>query len=583
MSLTKSDIRYKNLYDALTAHEAYCEYMFSYGSKKGDFENINFDLLQTIYSGFSLTQLMDKYLIKDGEKMVSTLIPEALKKLVEQVAVYNGNGYTIGELSYCDECKVLEKIRNKIAHGDFIIRDGEIIFEENGKEGRIKLNNFLTLVALFESEIENCTFNLPYTKVFNKICNKEQFTKITNEKEMDNLCSNLYRVEITDKPMFTARNMKYIEIMQGLYGVIEKALDAFDVEELDSILNDISLEAKKRGIELKVSIKNIKKLECYPHIKEKFIDEMYANEKLRIHQQVNRINNFAYILSNGQYQKKDIRKGFQLNRFLIEKLKENPELKMKEIIEQNPNISPLFLYHMDSAVISSILAGFNAIYEYGLEKGLTPTESNKLISLFEGKSIDFSKLDLEELDYIEDSEEREYTLDKTFEDIEMRKSKLLNEADRKISKTESILEQYKLNCKNQEEFRLVKLETDVKREKEEKKKIQIYYDELNEFLKELDLKEYTKNFNIITHMRNAIAHGNVFVDAYSMDIGETNVIFRDYDNDGKLVYEKVLNLKEFVLLFRTRNLETLKRFIKDNISDKTLIDGSCSVKKKKSF
>ena len=34
MSLTKSDIRYKNLYEALTAHEAYCEYMFSYGSKK---------------------------------------------------------------------------------------------------------------------------------------------------------------------------------------------------------------------------------------------------------------------------------------------------------------------------------------------------------------------------------------------------------------------------------------------------------------------------------------------------------------------------------------------------------------------
>lgn len=577
--MAKSDIRYKNLYDALIAHEAYCEYMFSYGTKRGNFENINFDLLQTIYAGFALTQLMDKFLIKDGEKIVSTLIPGALKAIIKNVAVDNGNGYTIGELSYCDECKVLEKIRNKIAHGDFIIKDGEIIFEEKGKEGKIKILDFLKFVFIFENEAEKCTINSPYTKVFNEICNKEKFTKITNEEEFDEMCCNLYRVEITDMPMYESRNMKYMEMMNDLYKVIEKAIEAFDDKKLIKALNEISLVARKRGIELKFSIKNIKELECYPNIKEKFIDEMYANSELKVSQQVNRINNMAYILSNGQYQKMDIRKGFQLNRYLIDELKESPELTIHDLSKQSLEISTLFLYHMDSAVISSILAGFNAIYEYGLEKGLTNRENNILISTFEGESIDFSKLDLEEFDYIDETEEREYTLDKALEDIEMKKNKLINLANKKIQIAENILEQYKLNCEHKEESKLTKLESGVKKEKEEMENIKSYFDDLNVFLKQLDLKEYIKNFNIITHIRNAIAHGNVFVDAYSMDIGETNVILRDYDNNGNLVYEKILSLKEFVLLFRTKNLEFIKRFIRDNMSDKSLIDGPCLVKK----
>ena len=126
-----NDSRYENLSDALISHFSYCRFIETYGEEKIDFQNINFDLLQTITSGCLLTLLMDDYFKKENSKTTSILMPEMTKYLTKIVAESNGKGYTLGDLMYHDECTVLEKIRNKLAHGDFIVKDGQIIFEEN--------------------------------------------------------------------------------------------------------------------------------------------------------------------------------------------------------------------------------------------------------------------------------------------------------------------------------------------------------------------------------------------------------------------------------------------------------------------
>jgi len=180
-----NDTRYKNLYDALTSHIDYCNFIETYGEDNVNFENTNFDLLQTIYGAFSLTLLIDDYFVVQNNTINCKLIPNVVQQLIEKIAVYNGHGYTVGDLMYKDEYTVLEKVRNKLAHGDFIIRNGEIVFEENKLEGRIRVDKFLSFITTFETEAPQYTLSNPYTKVFNKTENLNRARKITNQKDID--------------------------------------------------------------------------------------------------------------------------------------------------------------------------------------------------------------------------------------------------------------------------------------------------------------------------------------------------------------------------------------------------------------
>ena len=104
-----------------------------------------------------------------------------------------------------------------------------------------------------------------------------------------------------------------------------------------------------------------------------------------------------------------------------------------------------------------------------------------------------------------------------------------------------------------------------------KEELEAKIERLKKFEEKFDLDKYTRNINIITHIRNAVAHGNVFVDSYENDITETDIILRDYLND-EIVYEKKIKVKDFVMLFRIDNVQNIYNFIISNIKDKTLVD-----------
>jgi len=565
-----NDTRYKNLYDALTSHIDYCNFIETYGEDNVNFENTNFDLLQTIYGAFSLTLLIDDYFVVQNNTINCKLIPNVVQQLIEKIAVYNGHGYTVGDLMYKDEYTVLEKVRNKLAHGDFIIRNGEIVFEENKLEGRIRVDKFLSFITTFETEAPQYTLSNPYTKVFNKTENLNRARKITNQKDIDYLCNNLYRVEMTDTPIFPkTRDSNYIQIINMFYDTLKKKLITLSAKELDEYIKKNIPILKKYGIHMKYSIQNVKKLSYYENIKEKYMDMADVYERLSINEQINRINNLVYILGNGRYQKLDIKKGLQLNRFLIQELKKHPEYSLKELVTENNEIWHIVLYHMDSAVLSSYLVGFNALYEYGLEKGLTQKGNYNIASIYEGKSLDFSLLNIDELD--DPNMLIEHTFTKYLTDPYEYEIKAIAKADKLIQSKKNKLDEYTKKCRNQTEEKIRKFQQEIEEAELDKLELQMDIVELKEFASNFDLNKYTRNINIITHIRNAISHGNVYVDSYATDIRDTDIIFRDY-LDGNLVYEKKIKIKDFVYLFHSSNIKEVYSFITNNIEDKSLID-----------
>ena len=88
------------------------------------------------------------------------------------------------------------------------------------------------------------------------------------------------------------------------------------------------------------------------------------------------------------------------------------------------------------------------------------------------------------------------------------------------------------------------------------------------FLENLDKDLFIKNVDTITHIRNAIAHGRVYIDAYdNREALEKDITFVDIGNDGNIVYKKTIPIKEFVQIFKMKNFYILEDFMLYNIKD----------------
>ena len=86
-------------------------------------------------------------------------------------------------------------------------------------------------------------------------------------------------------------------------------------------------------------------------------------------------------------------------------------------------------------------------------------------------------------------------------------------------------------------------------------------------------EKYVRNINIIEHIRNAIAHGNIEVDEYNYNkrITDREITIKNI-HDGVVSYQKSLTIYEFASLFKMKNLCLLNDFFTTNISDKEIIN-----------
>lgn len=563
-----NDIRFKNLWDAFTSDLDYCNFLESFGNDDVDFKNTNFDLLKVIYGGFALTLFMDDYFVKKNDQIKSELHPSVVVQLVKKIAIKNPKGYTIGNLHYANECDLLVKLRNKLAHGDFIVRDGNIVIVENNQEGIININRFIGFLSDFESCCMSTTLNKPYTKVYNISFEEHMTRTIKTEQGVDIACNNIYKIELTDEPIPPiTRTPEYMGILEYFYKEVERRANNKDIKGIETLFQKNKEILKKHNIKMDCKITKVKQLEYYDEIKKRYLQKKELNKNVPLAQQVNFINNFSFNIGKGR--KMNIIKGIMLNLVVLDKLKNNPKASLADIINSTPTIRSMYHYHLDDAILSSYLVGFNSMYQYGLEKGLTVQGSYNLVKIFNGESLDFSKLLVDELD--DPNMEIEHTFTKYKTDVDEYEKKELAAKDARINVCINKLNNYINNCKNQEQSKIDGFKKEINELKELKQQLIEEIKKLKEFSNNFDLNKYTKNFNIIVHIRNAIAHGNVFIEEFSDNALGYVVKFVDY-KDGKVVYDKSVKISDFVKLFGSINVNCILDYITNNIENKNLID-----------
>ena len=142
----KRELKINNYLDLIRANQAYIKYVESFG-EDNKLNNCNFNALKVAYATFALLLWKDEYIKKDNEKNLSTIVVDKLlERYITNIANNNSDGkWQIGEIVFESNLEVIDKVRNKLAHGDYIIDGDDIYFEIDNKKGRIEISKLVGL------------------------------------------------------------------------------------------------------------------------------------------------------------------------------------------------------------------------------------------------------------------------------------------------------------------------------------------------------------------------------------------------------------------------------------------------------
>lgn len=584
--MVDNDVKLKEMYITMCSFLEYGNFLENIDDDRMDYKYVDFDKLYAIFIGLFFTTVIDEYIEiteKDGIKSAKILLnPNFVEKLALIISEKkDGRYYLLGGLSYGSSDALIDKVRNKLAHGDYIVKDGNICFTEKNIEAKISINKLIKFID---------SFTMLYKK--NKLYGVNSHTIINTydtdtyrkmELSDENIVKYLSKItvcSVKDKPQ-EKRDQKYVDLYDKVNKCILKLMR--DYPKMDSVEVLKRVKAKydldSVGMKLEINFEKLNDKEYFSNV----IDYYCSNNKLLKKGKKKYISATIDQLIS-RYENKDVMKshcleGIALNLILIKIKRASHKMsvyKALEVINQDPRyreavdtVSKLILNNYEDALVSTYIGGFNALYQYGLENGYRLLGDYTISKLANGNYLDFSQLEIDNL-HCDDSK-IEYKFDSYIANLEKYNSdsnerKYFDVARRAMELKQKYLENVPIE------------KQDVKKIAMFEKMIKDALNHLNEywrqsvnseyFLENLDKDLFIKNVDTITHIRNAIAHGRVYIDAYdNREALEKDITFVDIGNDGNIVYKKTISIKEFVQIFKMKNFYILEDFMLYNIKD----------------
>lgn len=553
-----------NYQELLEANIKYLDYLNSFGGKNNlDEKSIN--LLKVGYATFALLLWKDEIIKKDSEYNLSTTVVEEILDEHINIITNKKNVWSIGEIEFTSSLDLLNVLRNKLAHGDYQIKDDEIILKINGKIGSVNIDSLLDLtiqldqnLSLIQKQKEN-TVGI----IRNKNALENIYIKIG--ADLDKALSNMSYVEIKEKPKaLCLRTREYIALAIHLKDYVKESVqnlrEVENITELPKVkflLNQVSMDAK-------VTETQSTQLEATEKAKKMYMSRI---SEMRTMPPIMQQKYLAFWLQEAikkEMQKKSISFGIANNEVLLKELKKNPNRDLINIIEQN-QFGPLLIVENEKTILTAYLINFYFTYMYALDNILNEKNKEDIRDIVEGKAFDFSKLDLSGIKNQINIETKEFS---NFEEqLNKLDSDIVN-LDTRIYKLQNIIDSLKNIIATHPERKniydknvLLQEEALIKREYTLglKDRCKRYYEE--------DLPKYKKNRAIIEHIRNSIAHGNISLNIFNGNytLEDALLTFND-EHDGRITTIK-LTLKEFETLFSDNNIKVILDFIspKQNI------------------
>lgn len=542
--------------DYYEAIDAYCNYLVKYFGNN-DYSNeiiiLEENMILALLSLISLNLVYKKEDIVENKENLeydSKLYDFVLDDYLAILGSCCGNKFRIGDFESDFAGTVFAKIRNKLAHGDFYIKDEKIYLNIEGKEKELSIK----LLSKFTQALSRCYLSCNKEVEYERNFIIDKATSSNLEFNMNNIESILrlltlksYKIASRDNEIITVEIKKLLN--QNINKIKKFQNDKAEVKQLEEILVS---DFNKLGYNLSIHNNKIKDIEKMKRIALTINSEIEkkTNEekKYAFAEMIDKVVDFNYskdIIWTSAYRNQIILENLMLlNEYDLEKLYKMGAINDVCIFEE--------LY------VSSLLAKFNVLYSYPLDDIYKKNNAYRV----ESERIDELNFGLLNLDNINPSyinykfdlpNELEKQVNNIFKQIQG-----LNNRINKLNVSYS-----KVNDSDTKE----KIHNLIEDTKSKLAIINYKYIEVNnKYLETLDdlnkNEKYFNNKNIIEGIRNALAHGNVeIINPFEVSaIGNLILNFKDYDN-GELCMDLTLTIKEFNTLFSEQNLNVIKQFI----------------------
>ncbi len=560
----KRSMTIKNYLDLIRSNKAYIRYVESFG-EDNNLKNCNLNSLKVAYATFALLLWKDEYIKKDAEKNLSTIVVDKLlERYIANIATKNSDGkWQIGEIVFESNLEVIDKVRNKLAHGDYLIEGDEIFFEIDDKKGRIEISKLVGLsVSLgndWEKLKEHGENNYAVLRNSNPFVNPD--INIDSEEKLDRVLENISYIEIKDSPKEGhIRDLQYIQMIYFLKEKVMKEIAAMhDVENLTEMPH-VKAILDQYGIDASITEVPVKGLSRIDHVKGMYLSKL---DHLRSGDSISQqkyLTHWIYESEKESMSKKGVCFGLTSNQYYFQELEKNRSNTVVDVIG-NSSFGDFLAVLNEKNIISAYLTNFYITYIYGLDNVLNITNKDHILDVIEGRTFDFSKLDLSGIEPQVNIEEKEFV--EFTDQINKINADIADTKDR-ISKISNNLYYIKLeldqgNNSKEEVYRELK-----DKETELLNKLQDLIEKkskCNAFMK-TNFALYKRNRSIIEHIRNSIAHGNISLNIFNGDysINDALITLRDTFDD-KNTFTLEITIRQFNELCSEFNIGQIEHFL----------------------
>lgn len=454
-----------------------------------------------------------------------------------------------------EKIEMLNKLRHKLLHGDYYMYGDNLFLNDSENEITININdlyNTCSSLMIVTETLKNekntrkiVAIKSDVIKKYGKIDTVEDFKKVIREFDI---------LEFTDEPVKGyERTDKYTACLESFYQVL-KNQTIYDNKSSYNRVEMIKSKYKKlfdqHHINLTFRQIKVENLKQYGILKKVYMEHKDYFDKLSVDEQYKDISYLIYTYAEEQYT--NLFFGALLNNIeLLNTYKNSIDADISKI-----KYKKMSVYYQDDMTIVAAINAFYGVYHYGLESILS--KNLNLKQIVNNEIFDFSKLNI---DIANDISMDKTLSSKRFVDEYQSIRNKITSMYNALQESKNKYQNYKTKAKKQNIESEKRLLNEIKQRKIEYDNAIDLEQKVKKFL-ENECHEFCLNYNIISHIRNAIAHGNVYIHPY--EIGDTVndriIEFKDI-HEGRLTYKLTIRFKDFIKLLNKENVDEILKYL----------------------
>lgn len=526
---------------------------------------IQIKTLEILFSCLNIILNKDRITTKDENKD-NYIDDNILEQIISIICKKIGNKYYLGNIPFENKDEIIKIIRNKIAHGEFIIdsTSDNIILNIQEHQVKIPKNALYSFTILLIERIDLYTTSSTYQRI--QIYGSTSNTKrIKHYNNINDILDNIYYIEYnfhSNNSITPEKKALIEELLKQIPNTISLYEEKYNTKLSPNLIRSYF---NQYGIEVEPIINPLSKTK-HANKLSLFIKENISEiRKMDLKTQIVLISNWYQKLLNDDKPLENITDGIHYNLYVLNSLENNDYKSLNQAI-QNISSNNLFTSILEMILVTELL-GFYAHYQYPLENICKSKDNtNDGIDYF-----DYSKLDLQVLkptifiipqgrqssynNAVTASQKRLSTINIELEKIKTQQANIkrllsTSKTNEEQEKLKIALEALNNKISKIVEEQLEELETLKKREQK-----------LNEFNLD-DNSNYYYNRYLIEYIRNAIAHGNVHFYFSNSSTNLENATIRFINKkDNQTTLDLTISIKEFDNLFNPYNISILDEYL----------------------